>query len=84
MTHEGMIGWAAGLIDGEGCIKIAYTSGNSYNVYLACQMTHKATLERLKLILKCGEIYPSPAKKTRHKDVSVFQWAVQEQFRQSN
>jgi hypothetical protein len=60
------IAWAAGIIDGEGCISIRRKLKSSpsqqsrsatYRLELSVKMTHKPTIERLQSVLSAGNIY---------------------------
>lgn len=48
--HDRDIAWAAGIIDGEGCIRF-YKNGNYFYPRLSVEMTHKPTIVRLHEIL---------------------------------
>jgi hypothetical protein len=61
------LAWAAGLIDGEGCIQIAKRStknGHGYVLSFMVNMTHEATILRLRDLFGFGSITPL---KTTHK-----------------
>ena len=51
------LAWAAGIIDGEGCIRLAPSKNNgrpSYSVMLKVEMTHEETIIKLRRIWGCG------------------------------
>lgn len=72
--------WAAGIVDGEGCIRIdkkSVTEKNnlvnpSYRLSLGVKMTSLETVQQLKSIFRCGNIYPEryDSKKT------CYRWEV--------
>lgn len=67
------LAWAAGLIDGEGCIHIARHRPNTklggtaygYQLVLAVSMVHKPTLDRLASLFQCGVVQPKGTKSVR-------------------
>jgi hypothetical protein len=75
--------WAAGIVDGEGCITIhkrnpqaekRATRSPSYRLDIRVQMVHKPAIERLQKIFGAGAIYrQSPTKNSKR--VS-WKWAV--------
>lgn len=73
--------WAAGLIDGEGCIRLTKKLNNnrpSYTLILKVDMTHKATINRLRMIFGCGGDYTHPGNK---KQGYIVQWNGVEAYR---
>lgn len=52
------LAWAAGLIDGEGCVLIAKRSGRDYQLRLTVAMVHKPTLDRLQSTFGFGNVRP--------------------------
>jgi hypothetical protein len=52
------LAWAAGLIDGEGCIRI----DTGFRLVLKVKMTHLPTLERLMEVFSCGSVRPCKVK----------------------
>lgn len=80
MDRKEELAWAAGLIDGEGCIGIDYkrrpsdSRHPSYRLRLRLNMTHKSTVIRLKRILRAGKVRFRKAGKSRWKDQYV--WSV--------
>lgn len=68
--------WAAGIIDGEGCISVGkktHKPGNTgYSLLLRCKMTHLPTIEKLRTIFKIGTIYHQTAK-PNWKEVHLLQ-----------
>lgn len=75
------LAWAAGLIDGEGCIHIHYSPPNlrqgtinpQHVLWLKVAMGCRRTVERLALIFGVGTVHRVPTK--RHNP--AFQWIVQ-------
>lgn len=68
------LAWAAGLIDGEGCIGIyPFKSGTSrygahYQLALYVRMTHEQTINRLLDMFQVGSVHHATARALRHKD----------------
>lgn len=75
---DNLIGWAAGVIEGEGCIvfeKIK-TRTNSYRTSIAVSMTDKDVVEKLLTVLGVGTLRgPYQIKSGK----SLWTWAVQNQ-----
>lgn len=55
MSHETDIAWAAGIVEGEGCITLATRNGTP-TVRLQVGMTDRDILERLAGIMGCGSV----------------------------
>lgn len=69
------LAWAAGIIDGEGCIQIAKRSirlGSGYTLSVTVNMTHEATIQRLRDIFGFGSILHL---ETSHKR-KQWRWAL--------
>lgn len=58
MAEVADLAWAAGLIDGEGCVLIAKRSERDYQLRLTVAMVHKPTLDRLRSIFGVGNVRP--------------------------
>lgn len=72
------LAWAAGLIDGEGCIHITKRPADKYRrenfqLTVAVCMTHKPTIERLYNIFKVGSVCH---KHPRGKQRTPWTWTV--------
>lgn len=69
------LAWAAGLIDGEGCIGIypfkSKTSrfGANYQLALYVRMTHEQTVNHLRDIFNVGSVHHTAAKQPRRNDI---------------
>jgi LAGLIDADG DNA endonuclease family protein len=78
MTKKEELAWAAGLIDGEGCIGIDFKRKPkeyrhpSYRLRLRVNMTHKETMVRLRDIFKVGTIRLRIPKIKRYKKQYVW------------
>jgi len=78
------LAWAAGIIDGEGCISIARRNpvGNngrgsrspSYTVNLKIGMVHRPTIEALRETFNVGALYNRPPEKPNHR--TQWHWIV--------
>ncbi len=69
------LGWAAGIIDGEGCISINKNlKGIGYTIRLSVNMTHMKTIDNLQKIFKLGSINFVPARCKQWKD--TYRWEV--------
>lgn len=81
MTNDVQLAWAAGLVDGEGCITIAYhppcakhgTINPQHILILKVAMGHQPTLERLRSIFNVGTVHKVPTKKHN----PAWSWLVQ-------
>lgn len=60
------VAWAAGLIEGEGCLCVVRNSKakNGKTAKLVVQMNDLDVLQRLQEVFKVGSIYYRPARKT--------------------
>jgi hypothetical protein len=56
-----LIGWAAGILEGEGCFSINYRTHKSGNVHpqlaIHCEMTDEDTIDKLYGVLGVGNVY---------------------------
>lgn len=79
------LAWAAGIIDGEGHIRLTLCKPGinrratpGYQLCLAVRMTCEATIRRLYLIFGSGTVIPvRPRNPQKHKP--TFQWRVSDQ-----
>lgn len=55
MSFETDLAWAAGFIDGEGCIYIAESRGY-YKLVISVGNTNRESVDKLKTIFNCGTI----------------------------
>lgn len=69
MSRDSDLGWAAGIIDGEGCILLnIYRAGNDcYVLRVIVTNTDVSMLHRLKEIFGLGNIIPRPSNNPKHK-----------------
>ena|ERR1700733_6717615 len=65
--------WAAGIVDGEGCI-YAVKQGRVYIPMLRVCMSDYSTIQRLKRIFGLGSVYSYKPKKKNRK--TMWNWAV--------
>jgi len=60
--HATDLAWAAGVIDGEGCITIQREQRRGsyqYDPALIVEMVHRPTIERLRAIFNAGTVRPA-------------------------
>lgn len=77
------LAWAAGLIDGEGCITIARrrpskssrTKSTYYLPVLRVAMCHRPTLQKLCDMFELGTVHGNPASKHGH--TQSYAWMIQ-------
>lgn len=73
------LAWAAGFIDGEGCIRIVKGSTRKqtdrYYLQLTVVQTELEPLKKMKDMFQCGTIFTVPRKNPKHKPLST--WKVQ-------
>lgn len=72
--------WAAGIVDGEGCITITMQQGGkggrinpSYRLYLKVTMGHKETIERLQYLFDAGTVVEQRSNKGHN---AAWSWIV--------
>lgn len=76
------LAWAAGIIDGEGCIRLAKTvnrSRPSYSLIVKIDMTHEPTIRRLGQILGYSLSYYKGS--STKKQSWIVQWNGAEAYR---
>lgn len=71
------IAWAAGILDGESCIRICYTPAKAggkpyYALRIAVEMTHSRTICRLKELFGAGSIHA----RTRNGNKPTWTWTL--------
>ena len=49
-------GWAAGIIDGEGCINLGWQSGGGVRYRVVVEMNHRDTVRELYRIMNVGSV----------------------------
>lgn len=67
-------GWLAGIIDGEGCVKIRRESNRTPSVELIVGMTHKPSIERCREIADSGRVSVRTVRAGR--PTALWMWAV--------
>lgn len=69
------VAWAAGIIDGEGCIRVSEgRSLNSYTLTVAVSMTCDVTIEKLRNLFRGGSVSRQLAKNQKNKDTFRITW----------
>lgn len=77
MVRDTDLAWAAGIVDGEGCILIyeAHTkTGDTWVLRLIVTNTDMRMLDRLRVIFNCGNIAIQRRRDSRHK--TAWRWEV--------
>ena len=77
MTNIAKLAWAAGIVDGEGCIvlyKAKTRTGNAWVLRLTVTNTSKPMVMALQDIFGMGNLIFSPRNNPRHKD--IWRWEV--------
>lgn len=70
------LAWAAGFMDGEGCIYIAYrTTQDQYVLTVSVANTHLSSLERFKAIVGVGRIHSARQQREPHHK-PLFMWSA--------
>lgn len=75
MNSDVLWAWAAGIVDGEGCIgleKNGHSRTQSYTLGLSIEMTHLSTIQKLRRIFGCGKQYERHRNK-RHRKLYQLQ-----------
>ncbi len=80
MTEATDLAWAAGIIDGEGCLHITNAAPSkstrsitrSYNLHLRVAMCHRPTLDKLHAIFGSGSIHPVTRSNPLHNQAWVL------------
>ena len=73
------LAWAAGIIDGEGCILVRRTKrpgGGSpiFTLIVSVNMTHRPTVARLAEIFHCGGCWANPPRGARRRP--MYLWTI--------
>jgi hypothetical protein len=79
MSRREDLAWAAGVIDGEGCISLTRRSPQTsrqvncnYRLILKVTMCHKPTIARLRKIFGCGTLHKQKAQQSYWTDSWVW------------
>lgn len=80
MASDVEIAWAAGVVDGEGCLHItntapaksARTLTRQYNLHLRIAMCHRPTLDRLQAIFGSGSVHEVTRSNAQHSQAWVL------------
>ncbi len=66
-----LVPWAAGLLEGEGCISIFKSKGRN-QVTLLCEMNDLDVLEKLQLVLGAGKISSRGTRRGKRKESFIY------------
>jgi hypothetical protein len=72
-ASENEIAWAAGLFEGEGCIKTGHDKTGRAYAYVTLTTTDKDVMDYFHAVVGIGEVRPSPPRQAGYK--ATYRWS---------